>query len=418
MRILLTEGSGLTSRQVATRLGRSGHHVEILSSTPLCLSRFTRHVRKVHPVPPFGRAPLDWLKTAAEIVRRREIDLLFPTQEQVTVLAARRNALTCATVVPEFESLLRVQDKISAYKTLAAAGLPQPPTILVQRPEDLARVDQFPVFIKRPVGTASSGVRRAKDLSELLTAASALGMGEQGLIVQQECIGRLAMVQAIADNGRLIAQHANLRVQEGSGGGAAIKESVTIPRLAEHLQALVAHLSWHGPISLDVILTDKGPVVIDINPRLVEPMNAYLAGVDLVEAMLSLARHQSLTPQPSGRPGVRSHQLLIAVLGAAQFQASRYAIVKELVRALRKMDPYAGSVEELTPTRGDPVSAIPVLAAVLLTLAWPHVWRLFHSGAVGSYALTPEAWAQIVSFASNDTRHPAGDPEIDHRARS
>jgi hypothetical protein len=46
------------SRQVATRLGELGHEVELLSSTPLCLSRFTRHVRRVHPVPVFGREPL------------------------------------------------------------------------------------------------------------------------------------------------------------------------------------------------------------------------------------------------------------------------------------------------------------------------------------------------------------------------
>jgi glutathione synthase/RimK-type ligase-like ATP-grasp enzyme len=404
MRILLTEGSGLTSRQVATRLGLTGHHVEILSSTPVCLSRFTRHVRKVHPVPAFGRAPLDWLKTTEDVIRRRQIDFLFPTQEQVTVLAARRETLGCATVVPEFEALLQVQDKISAYKTLEAAGIPQPATILLQSPEDLSRVDRFPVFVKRPVSTASAGVIRAKTSSELKAAASTLGVGEQELIVQQQCVGPLAMVQAVADNGQLIAHHANFRVQEGVGGGAAIKESVSIPLLPEHLQALVAHLSWHGPISLDVILTDNGPVVIDVNPRLVEPMNAYLAGVDLVEVMLSVASRRTVPPQPPGRPGIRSHQLLLAILGAAQLQASRYAVVKELFRALRRTGPYAGSVEELTPIRGDLISAIPVSAAVFATLLWPDAWRQFHRGAVGPYALTPEAWSQIISFAG-DNRH-------------
>jgi glutathione synthase/RimK-type ligase-like ATP-grasp enzyme len=400
MRVLLTEGSGLTSRQVATRLGLTGHHVEILSSTPVCLSRFTRHVRKVHPVPPFGRTPLAWLAAADDIVRRRKIDVLFPTQEQVTVLAARPDVLGYATVVPEFAALLRVQDKISACKTLEAAGIPQPPTVLIQDNDGLARVDRFPVFVKRPVSTASSGVRRAKDAGELRTAASALGLGRQELVVQQQCIGPLAMVQAVADHGRLVAHHANSRVQEGIGGGAAIKESIVVPRMADHLQTLVAHLRWHGPISLDVILTTDGPVVIDINPRLVEPMNAHLAGVDLVETMLSLAPRRTVTPQPPGRPGIRSHQLLLAVLGAAEAQASRSAVVRELFRALRKAGPYAGSVEELTPIEGDLLSAVPVLAATLATLIWPQAWRLFHRGAVGSYALTPEAWAEIVAFAS------------------
>jgi hypothetical protein len=37
MRILLSEGSGLTSRQVAGQLGSLGHTVEILSSSKICL---------------------------------------------------------------------------------------------------------------------------------------------------------------------------------------------------------------------------------------------------------------------------------------------------------------------------------------------------------------------------------------------
>ena len=43
MRILLSEGSGLTSRQVATRLGELGHEVEVLSSTQICLPVYTSH---------------------------------------------------------------------------------------------------------------------------------------------------------------------------------------------------------------------------------------------------------------------------------------------------------------------------------------------------------------------------------------
>ena len=51
MRVLLTEGNGLTSRQVATHLDRLGHHVEVLTPDPLCLARFTKHVRRLHRSP-------------------------------------------------------------------------------------------------------------------------------------------------------------------------------------------------------------------------------------------------------------------------------------------------------------------------------------------------------------------------------
>ena len=131
------------------------------------------------------------------------------------------------------------------------------------------------------------------------------------------------MVQVVADNGRLVAHHANLRVREGVGGGASLKESVALPSLTEPLENLVDALHWHGPLSMDVIVTPQGPVVIDVNPRLVEPMNAYLAGVDLVAAMLDLARPAHPAIQLPGKTGIRSCQVLLAVLGAAQRRGSR-----------------------------------------------------------------------------------------------
>ena len=110
MRVLLSEGSGLTSRQVATRLGALGHHVEVLSSTPFCLTRFTRHVRALHRVPRFADDPMAWFAAANRIARLRAIDVLLPTQEQVAVLSAQRSRLEVATVVPDFAALRR-QDR-------------------------------------------------------------------------------------------------------------------------------------------------------------------------------------------------------------------------------------------------------------------------------------------------------------------
>ena len=106
MRVLLSEGSGLTSRQVASRLGALGHHVEILSSTPFCLTRFTRHVRAVHEVPRFADDPVAWFDAANDIAKARDIDVLLPTQEQVAVLSALQPALEVASV----SELFKVRD--------------------------------------------------------------------------------------------------------------------------------------------------------------------------------------------------------------------------------------------------------------------------------------------------------------------
>src|ERR1700728_3033518 len=105
MKILLTEGAGLTSRQVATRLDQLGHEVHAAVSDPICLARFTRHVRTMHRVPDFGDDPLGWFDQMLAGAIAAGIDVVFPTQEQVTVLShqlPRLIAAGLATAVPPF----------------------------------------------------------------------------------------------------------------------------------------------------------------------------------------------------------------------------------------------------------------------------------------------------------------------------
>jgi hypothetical protein len=397
MRILLSEGSGLTSRQVAGRLGELGRHVEVLSATTLCLTRFTRCVRAVHRVPPFGADPLGWLKEALRIAKRRDIDLLFPTQEQVSVLSAQQSRLSVPTIVPSFASLRRVQDKISAWRTLSALDVPQPEAAVVTGADDVARFAHYPAFVKRPIGTASAGVRRVATPDELAAAVRDLGPGP--VLVQAEAGGPLAMVQAVADRGRLVAHHANLRVREGVGGGAALKESVILPGIEGILARLMSGLAWHGALSTDAIVTEGGPLVIDVNPRLVEPGNALRAGVDLVGAMLELAEGPQARTQPQSQPRVRTRQTLIAILGAAERDRTRGAVLGEAFDAMFARGPYAASTEELTPVARDPLAVVPAAAALAATLVRPSLCRMFREDAVGAYALTPEAWRRIEETA-------------------
>ncbi len=127
--------------------------------------------------------------------------------------AARVRAAGVRTAVPSFSALTRVQDKVSASATLAAAGLAQPPGMVLETAGQAAGWDRFPVFLKLPIGSAASGV---------------------GLIT-----GR--------------------------------------PAIREHLAVLGRELGWHGALSADAILGDAGLCYIDINPRLVEPGNARLS---------------------------------------------------------------------------------------------------------------------------------------------
>ena len=403
MRVLLSDGSGLTARQVASQLVTAGHVVEVLTPDPLALTRFTRHVRRLHSVPPYGAQPFAWLDAAIAVYRKGRFDLLLPTQEQVAVLSRSGGALRSAgvtTVVPPFDALVRVQDKISARSTLADLNLPQPASTVLTTAAALAAWRELPVYIKTPIGTATTGVRRVTEPAEVTALASTLEaegvFASGGVVAQSPVDGQLAMIQAVFDDGSLVAAHGNLRVREGASGGASHKRSIDLREIRAHLEVLGGRLGWHGALSADAILTEGGPVYIDINPRLVEPGNAWRAGVDLVGALLDVALGRPPTDQSRSRTGVATHQLLLAVLGAAQHDRTRRAVLAEIGDALRHRGSYENSSEELTPVRHDLRSAIPVAAATLATLARPSFWSAFSSGAVTNYALTPEGWQEIL----------------------
>ena len=278
----------------------------------------------------------------------------------MSLARGRIEAAGLRTAVPDFGALARVQDKVSAFGTLTEAGLPQPPAVVAASRADLESAGKLPAFVKTPIGTASAGVVRVETRAELRQLAARYErdgvFGAGGVLVQQPADGPLIMVQSVFARGELVAFHACQRVREGTGGGASHKLGLDLPEAREYLAALGAALRWHGALSADVIGDRAGVVFIDINPRLVEPVNALASGVDLLRALVEVARTGTSRPQPPGRPGERTHQLLLAVLGAAQ-HGGRREIARELGNALARRGDYRGSREELTPGGGDLLAA-------------------------------------------------------------
>ena len=405
MLILLSDGAGLTARQCATVLDRAGHQVEALSPGGLCLARMTRHVRRVHRVPALGHDPFGWLDAALAIAARRRADVLLPVQEQVTVMSLARDRIEAAglaTAVPDFGALARVQDKVSAFATLTGAGLPQPASVVAVTAAELTDAARLglPAFVKTPIGTASAGVRRVSSreaLRQLAADYERRGVFGQGrVLVQRAVAGPLVMVQSVFARGELVACHACERVREGASGGASHKLGLDLPQAREDLARLGAALGWHGALSADVIAGEAGIQFIDINPRLVEPVNALISGVDLVRAMVEVACSGTSRPQPPGRAGARTHQLLLALLAAAQHDGRR-GVARELREGVLHRGGYRGSREELTPGGGDLLAGLPVALTAAATLVRPAAWRYLTGGSTGAYSLSPGAWEELTT---------------------
>jgi hypothetical protein len=153
------------------------------------------------------------------------------------------------------------------------------------------------------------------------------------------------------------------------------------------------HLRWHGALSVDYLLppADAMPFYVDCNPRLVEPMSAYLAGVDLVGLLLQVSLGESPPAAADGRAGVRTHLALQALLGCALRGGTRRDIFRECIHLLSGRGAYADSVEELTPLRLDWVSAVPlVMTAILLGLS-PALAKRLATGGWGAHLLDAQS---------------------------
>jgi biotin carboxylase len=402
MRILLTEVAGLTSRQVATQLDRSGHDVLAMVSDPLCLARFTRHVTSIPRGPKYGDDPISWCDRMLQIAEQEGVEVVFPTQEQVAVLSHQLPRLADAglrTAVPPFSALRRVQDKISAQRTLEELDIPQPGSAVIASATDVRDWSVFPAFVKAPLATGSTGVVRVVDRSTLTEAIAHLlersSLASEGVLVQEAVEGTFVMAQCVFDAGSLVAFHACERVQEGANGSAAVKQSLTVGSLRSDLARLGGALRWHGALSVDAIVGGGRARIIDVNPRLVEPGNALAAGTDLVGALLTVAAGGYVEAAPPSRDGARTHQLLMAVLGTAQRTGRRRPVIAELASALGHRGNYTGSREELLPLSRDCRALIPTVAASIATLVRPEYFRFFTEGAVSHYSLSPVGWSQL-----------------------
>lgn len=378
LRVLLSEGSSTSAREAVTILGMAGHIVEVCDPSPVCLTRFSRFVRKFHRCPGMRTDPAGFLAFVEKLLGARRFDVLLPIHEQGFLFARVRERLEAriGLALPGFASYSTAHSKAGFSRLLDELKLPQPPTRIVDTADALRATARFPCVVKTSVGTASRGiwfVRNKDDLAKALEDLSASDAFAGEILVQDFISGALEKAQTVFCRGRLLGFHAYRQIAAGVGGGEAIKQSVSRPDVRAQLAAIGERLAWHGALSVDYILPDESatPLYIDCNPRLVEPMSAYCAGTDLVTLLLQVSRGESPPALPESRESVRTHLSMQALLGCAARSGRRRDVIKECWRLLKGIGPYAGSTEEMTPVRLDWVSAIPVAMVAISLLVNP-----------------------------------------------
>jgi len=408
-KILLSEGSSLSARETITALGLAGHRVELVSAEALCLGRFSRFVSRVHRAPASGADPDGYLATVLETVRNGSIDALLPVHEQAYLFAAARHRLPAdlGIALSEFASFEQVQSKAGLAELLARLQVPQPTTTLVRSAEEFARPRPYPYFVKAAFGTASTGVWRIGDEAArdaLSTRLAQQNAFSEGVLLQAAVDGTLERTQAVFDHGRLVACHIYRQVAEGPGGGDVLKLSVVSAEVRDIVGRIGAALAWHGALSFDYIreATSGTPCFIDANPRLVEPMNAWLSGVDLPGALLRISLGENPPVQPEGRAGVLTRLGLMGLMDAARRRNRRRDVLKEMVLLASNAGRYRGTQEELVPVWTDPYCAIPLAVVAARLLRAPEATTGLSASTVAAYSLTPQAIHRLHAWQHSD----------------
>ena len=391
LRILLTEGASTSAREAVTSLGLAGHEIHVMDPDAHCICRFSRFVTKIHRCPPIATDPKAYLAFALDLLDSGRFDVLLPIHEQgyVFTKALDRIPKHVGVALPGFESYSIALDKKRFADLLTRLDVPQPLTRIIGGTADIP-LREFPYILKRPMSTASRSVQIVRDSADADAARTSMaGPGE--LLVQELIDGPVEHAQAVFDHGRFVAMHCYRRILLGAGGGEALKESVHRPSVRVEVEKIGAALDWHGAYSFDYLWKDDTPYFVDSNPRLVEPMAAQFAGLDILAALIAVSRGEKPAELPPSKPGVRTRLSLQALLGKAQQTRSRWEIIKEIFRFCTSTGIYANSREEFTPVKIDWMAVVPVGFTAFAVLLHPGAGRILPEIGWGAGLLSPQS---------------------------
>ncbi|HEX4412805.1 MAG TPA: hypothetical protein VH107_04195, partial [Lacipirellulaceae bacterium] len=379
LKILLTDGSSISTREILYDLGPR-HTIDILDSNPLCMSRFSRFVRRWYRCPRFSVDPNGFLRCLGERLAAEKYDVLLPMHDEIFLVARVREALQqrVALAVHDFSVIDRLQSKLQFLKICQDLQLPHPETRVVSSERELNEWREFPSFVKLDYGTAGQTVQLVKNEHEMRAAIAkfrALGVWSDGvpLLVQQPSDGTQSVFRGVYRRGELVSRHISTLVMRGVGGSAVVRESADHPAVVEHMRRFGRELGCHGPLFADYFYDEANqtPSFIEANPRIGDIANDFFSGQRAGQHWVDVALGREPVVAQSSRTNIRSHSAMLVVMSRALDGAGRRQLFRECVAQATGSGIYEKSEEELTRFHDDWLSAIPYLWVTARLFARP-----------------------------------------------
>jgi acetyl/propionyl-CoA carboxylase alpha subunit/acetyl-CoA carboxylase carboxyltransferase component len=263
-----------------------------------------------------------------EALRAVEADAVWPGWGFVAedpVFVDRLDAEGIVFLGPGADAMRSLGDKITSKHLAESAGVPVTDWSggeLADEVEALRHAEQigFPVVLKATAGGGGRGIRiveSAEGVAEAFRSAqseAAAAFGNGALFVEAMVVGgRHIEVQVASD------QHGNARafgcrdcsvqrrhqkvLEEAPPPGLS---DALVDRLESAAVRLVGHVGYQGVGTVEFLLTGEDFFFLEVNPRLqVEHgITELIAGVDLVEIQIRIARGESIADIPRRHRGV------------------------------------------------------------------------------------------------------------------
>lgn len=256
-RVLITSAGVASAINVMSALrSQEKRDVEIVAGDMDPLAPGLHLADSSHVLPPV-KDP-DYIETLLEIAENEKATSLIPIYSgEIELISEERERIREAGIrclVADSDVLNTVNDKVNFGNWLKEEGLPHPSIL---GPDEV----EFPVFVKPRKGSSSKGARVIENDNQLAE------VDLSDYVLQEYTPGLEVTIDfLVAPDGELLAAVPRERIQVKDGKSVKAR-TIDFPQGIDLLGKVVERSGFVGPGNMQIMRTEKGPVIIELNPR-------------------------------------------------------------------------------------------------------------------------------------------------------
>ena len=231
----------------------------------------------------------EWIDALINVINQEEIDIVFPGLDfEIPILAKNKSAIekeTGAILLVSSKEVVKIgDDKWETVNYLKNNGFNYPNSSLENTVESFIQSNPFPLIVKPRFGHTSENVFLVKNKKELNEAVKTC---DKPIIQEyiQDSEKEYTCGATYIDNEIITLISLRRTLKNGNTQRAYCEKT---DKIDEYIRKLTLSLKPYGPLNFQLRVTERGPVVFEINPRFsgTTPIRA-LFGVNEVEAVIN-----------------------------------------------------------------------------------------------------------------------------------